>query len=278
MKYPNACKACRGLSKKLAASLLALCLAAAPLAAQAEESALSSSAPTETQAPETEPSAAPEAEEEPSQQDGVEGEATPQPEETLQPEESQPEESHTEESQPEESPAPSESPAPTEEPASGEEAVELEEETYSAQPLLVTGGHATYMDGYGDGTFRPDNVMTRAEAAKVIYELLTAKPPVSSSSFSDVKSGQWYYTAVNALAQKDIVGGYGDGTFQPNAPITRVEFLKILCVCMGTTSGGSVTFNDVSSGHWGVPVHLHRRGQRLGQRLRGTAPSARTTT
>ena len=66
-----------------------------------------------------------------------------------------------------------------------------------------------------------------------------------------MKSGQWYYTAVNALAQKDIVGGYGDGTFQPNAPITRVEFLKILCVCMGTTSGGSVTFNDVSSGHWG---------------------------
>ena len=255
MKYPNACKACRGLSKKLAASLLALCLAAAPLAAQAEESALSSPAPTETQAPETEPSAAPETEE-PSQQEGVEGEATPQPEEIPQPEESQPEtsqaeESQTEESQPEESPAPSESPAPREEPASGEEAVELEEETYSTQPLLITGGHATYMDGYGDGTFRPDNVMTRAEAAKVIYELLAAKPPVSSSSFTDVKSGQWYYTAVNALAQKDIVGGYGDGTFQPNAPITRVEFLKILCVCMGTTSGGSVTFNDVSSSHWG---------------------------
>ena len=99
---------------------------------------------------------------------------------------------------------------------------------YGALPLLallVTGGHATYMDGYGDGTFRPDNVMTRAEAAKVIYELLAAKPPVSSSSFSDVKSGQWYYTAVNALAQKDIVGGYGGGTFQPNAPITRVGFL-----------------------------------------------------
>lgn len=252
----------RYTAKKIAALLLALQLASVPAALAAaggespapgtgqEETALESSlsslvgeepvssqpmeeAPAESQAPQATPSS----------------EATPAPESTESPEGTgSPESTES----PESSPAPEGTPAPTQEPEEcSQELEENQAQVFEAGSLLVTGGHATYMEGYGDGTFRPDRTMTRAEASQVLYQLLAAKPPVSGTAFDDVPSSQWFYTAINALYQKGVVGGDGSGKFYPNDPITRVEFLKMLCICMGVTGTGSVTYDDVSSDHWG---------------------------
>ena len=258
----------RKTAKKILALALALQLAAVPAALAAEStgssqpvasvsSALESSSETgtgsESSRPLEEVSGQPTAAPAP--------EATPAPEETPAPEASE---------APAETPAPTQEPAPSEEPGgeedSGEEPAEdetaedelsqsLEEsqlQVFDAGSLLITGGHATYMSGYGDGTFRPENSMTRAEAAKVLYELLAAKPPVSGTNFDDVATGLWYTTAINALYQKGVVGGDGSGNFYPEDDITRVEYIKMLCVALGiTATGGSVTYNDVPRDHWG---------------------------
>ena len=79
---------------------------------------------------------------------------------------------------------------------------------------------------YGDGTFKPNNRITRAEIAQILYKALGLDEYVKH--FEDVKAGAWYYDAVTALATVGIVNGYPDGTFQPNANALRSESAQII--------------------------------------------------
>lgn len=151
----------------------------------------------------------------------------------------------------EESSLPSESSTAEDGEASQQESSSLEdseEDTFAAYPLLVTGGHAAYMHGEAGAMFYPSRAMTRAEMAAMLYNLLAAKPPVTESNFEDVDSGDWYYTAVNALAEAGILSGYGDGTFRPGDTVSRAEFVAALCQCFQMEAGSS-DFSDVE-GHW----------------------------
>lgn len=260
----------RKTAKKILALALALQLAAVPAALAAEGTGSSQPAASASSALEPAPETETGGEgSQPLEEGEVSGQPTaiPAPEGTTAPEETPaPESSEV----PAETPAPTQEPVPSEEPGGEEGSVEensedetaeeelsqnLEEsqlQVFDAGSMLITGGHATYMGGYGDGTFRPENSMTRAEAAKVLYELLAAKPPVSGTNFDDVATGLWYTTAINALYLKGVVGGDGSGNFYPEDDITRVEYIKMLCVALGiTATGGSVTYNDVPRDHWG---------------------------
>lgn len=173
----------------------------------------------------------------------------------------------------EESSLPSESSQEEGEEASQQESSSLEdseEDTFAAYPLLVTGGHAAYMHGEAGAMFYPSRAMTRAEMAAMLYNLLAAKPPVTESNFEDVDSGDWYYTAVNALAEAGILSGYGDGTFRPGDTVSRAEFVAALCQCFQMEAGSS-DFSDVE-GHW--PKNISRRPPPLdGSAGLRTAPS-----
>ena len=147
---------------------------------------------------------------------------------------------------------PSSSEEPVEEstlPEEGEETLENEAKTFQASELLVTGGHKAYMHGESGRKFRPDANMTRAEVAQMLYNLLAAKPAVSSSVFSDVSLSSWYGVAVNTLAKLGALNGYADGTFDPEAPITRAEFVKVVALCFPMKTG-DIPFPDVSEKHW----------------------------
>ena len=88
---------------------------------------------------------------------------------------------------------------------------------------------AGFISGYPDGTFKPDNAITRAEFLKIITSVLGLAPASSSSSsFSDVSSEDWFFGYIMAAVEKGIVSGYPDGTFKPNNPITRQEAAKIV--------------------------------------------------
>lgn len=90
---------------------------------------------------------------------------------------------------------------------------------------------ATYklLSGYGDGTFRPDNVITRAEFCAMLANILALDlPPVSQSVFFDVGTSDWYAPAVHAMFEKGLLAGYGDGSFQPNNAISQQEIVRIL--------------------------------------------------
>ncbi len=96
---------------------------------------------------------------------------------------------------------------------------------------LNTTDHVSYIIGYSDGTVKPNAGITRAEVATIFFRLLTdgARERFWSetNAYSDVAAGSWYNIAVSTLSNMGILGGYEDGTFRPNASITRAEFAKI---------------------------------------------------
>ena len=109
---------------------------------------------------------------------------------------------------------------------------------------LNTEDHFSYVVGYpvdhrtGLATddvdlwpVRPEAGITRAEVATIFYRLLKedVRDRVTSdvNDFSDVASGDWFNVTVSSLAQMGVIAGYEDGSFRPNAPITRAEFAAI---------------------------------------------------
>ncbi len=117
-------------------------------------------------------------------------------------------------------------------------------------PKLKTAEHISYINGMGNAMFSPGGSLTRAQAATILYKLLDSKERGPyACSFSDVSSGAWYAEAVMTLASDGIINGYTNGTFRPNDPVNRAEFVKMLVVLTGVT-GSEISFSDVSATYW----------------------------
>ena len=121
-----------------------------------------------------------------------------------------------------------------------------------------TDDHYSYLIGYADGTVRPNGKITRAEVATIFFRLLDddtrAKYWSSKNDFSDVSADKWYNNAVSTLSRMGVIGGYADGTFRPDAPISRAEFAKI--AVSFTQNNGSAVYNyftDVKTTDWFAP-------------------------
>ena len=84
-----------------------------------------------------------------------------------------------------------------------------------------------YVNGYEDGTFRPDNSITRAEFVKLVnkYFGFNNKEDIK---FSDININDWYYNDICIASKAGYINGYEDKTFKPNKTITREEVSKIL--------------------------------------------------
>lgn len=80
--------------------------------------------------------------------------------------------------------------------------------------------------GDEQGLFHPEQNLTRGELASLLATLLRLSPK-SDGYFSDVAQGDWYAEAVNALYEGGLIAGYEDGTFRPDAPVTREELIAI---------------------------------------------------
>ena len=83
------------------------------------------------------------------------------------------------------------------------------------------------MSGTSATTFAPNDKLTRAMVAQVIYNL-EGTPAVSGTQFTDVAAGMWYTNAITWAAQNGLVSGYGDGKFGPNDLVTREQLAVIL--------------------------------------------------
>lgn len=84
------------------------------------------------------------------------------------------------------------------------------------------------MTGVSADTFSPESTITRAQMAQIIYNMEGGKPAKNPSSFKDVPTNHWSYKAVSWAKENNIVKGYEDGSFKPNAPITRQDAVAIL--------------------------------------------------
>lgn len=121
-------------------------------------------------------------------------------------------------------------------------------------PLPITlrrsSDHQKYMDGYEDGTFRPNAPLTRAELAQMLYAVIEERPekPVS---YPDVPETVWYCRAAGTLGALRLMGG---GLFLPEQPVTRAEcavvLAKVLWYEPGLEALPQRTFPDVPETHW----------------------------
>ena len=117
---------------------------------------------------------------------------------------------------------------------------------------LNTDDHFAYIIGYPDGTVQPNGQITRAEATTIFFRLLTDESREqfwsTSNVYPDVKAGQWYNNAISTMTKAGIVDGYPDGTFRPDAPITRAEMAKIISL-FAKLDKSERRFSDIA-GHW----------------------------
>ena len=115
---------------------------------------------------------------------------------------------------------------------------------------LRTDKHTTSMTGYGNGLFGPEDKVTRAQVAQIFYRLIKDNNVKITVNFTDVPDDAWYATAVNTLGSLGIVGGIGDGRFDPNRPITRAEFCVIATRFGKVVSTVENPFSDINAQDW----------------------------
>lgn len=117
-------------------------------------------------------------------------------------------------------------------------------------PALNKADHMAYIQGFPDGTVRPDANISRAEVATIFFRLLTEDTPATTKhTFSDMEDGAWYTEAVATLAALDIIKGRGNGCFDPGATISRAEFAAIAARFDSEIYNGPDLFPDIK-GHW----------------------------
>ena len=124
--------------------------------------------------------------------------------------------------------------------------------------ILPAETHTAYIFGYDDGTFRPDNNMSRAEAAAIFARLISEQKGEKisgKSDFADVKSSEWHSKFIGYIEKYGIIKGYDNNTFKPDENISRAEFVAMTVrfnSLFNDVKKGSYTvkYTDVASNYW----------------------------
>lgn len=96
-------------------------------------------------------------------------------------------------------------------------------------------GSRMVIDGKGDGSFGPESDITRAEFVAILVRGLGLKPENEASPFKDVKASDWYNGTISTAYSYQLINGLKDGSFHPNAKITREEAMVITAKAMTIT-------------------------------------------
>jgi len=121
-------------------------------------------------------------------------------------------------------------------------------------PYVPTADLGTpYTQGFPDNTFRPAQLLTRAEVAMMLFRLIEsdAKHLPQANRFIDVQVESWYAQAINYLTSRNVLTGYDDDTFRPENFITRAELTATMARFNEMIlTGGINSFTDVTDAHW----------------------------
>ncbi|MCR8843636.1 S-layer homology domain-containing protein [Paenibacillus sp. SC116] len=105
-------------------------------------------------------------------------------------------------------------------------------------------------DKAGTVTFHPKKTITRAEFLTIVTKLLYKEVTVTSKAeFKDVKPGDWHYKYIVKAKEAGIIGGFPDGSFKPNEPLTREQVAIIVTKAFKLKAQQASTFKDVPSTH-----------------------------
>lgn len=136
----------------------------------------------------------------------------------------------------------------TEQPAEGKSFSDIN--GHWAQAAIERAVQLEIADGYSDGTFKPNAVISRAEFAVMISRALKLNEQSSASSFADQKAiPSWAEEHVNRVVTAGLFGGYSDGTFRGSNNITRAELAVIIARAaqLDVKEAATLSFDDAAS-------------------------------
>lgn len=113
--------------------------------------------------------------------------------------------------------------------------------------MILAMNQKGIIKGYQDGTFKPDQRITRQHAAALISRAVTLPKTVKAKTFKDVSSKHTYAKEIQALQTAGIIQPDAKGNFYPEKLLTRGEMAKILAVAFSMTSKGPAPLRDVTS-------------------------------
>ena len=136
------------------------------------------------------------------------------------------------------------------------------------------------IDGYTDGSFKPQTQLNRGQAAKIICNLIlgpttAAELHATAAPFSDVPADNIFAGYITYCANKGIIGGYADGTFRPTGTLTGYAFMKMLLGALGydaNTEGYNIP------GSWSIQVAKQAIGIGLNKGLKDTFDGTKPVT
>jgi len=146
----------------------------------------------------------------------------------------------------------------TEEEAPKEEAAEDLSIPAQSAPITL---HTAYAKGKGGARFAPREVLTRAEAASLLAGLFSGgTDSTAAADYPDLPRDAWYTGPISWMCARGAMEGYGDGTIRPESPITRAEFVTLMCAFFQAEPSAQ-RFSDVPSGHWAASAISAAAGQ-----------------
>ena len=109
--------------------------------------------------------------------------------------------------------------------------------------------HSAYLKGYGNGLFKPDKEITRAEMATILSRVITREAVTNAPHFTDVNPSHWAAKAIAQTAVMGLMKGYPDGKFRPEQPITRAEAAKVISLLTTAPQVKGAGYTD-TTGNW----------------------------
>ena len=165
---------------------------------------------------------------------------------------------------------------PVEEPTAIYSDIDIGHPEYVAIKYMSENG---IISGYPDGTFKPDNLINRAEALKIILEANKIIDPAyikdnsmggasfaeNSLPFTDIYKSLWYYPYIKKGLEEEIINGYSDGTFKPSQTVNRAESFKMAMesdkiILPEVTEN---PFADVYKDQWFAPYFLEAKNREI---------------
>ncbi|MBD2528026.1 DUF1565 domain-containing protein [Nostoc flagelliforme FACHB-838] len=107
---------------------------------------------------------------------------------------------------------------------------------YWAKTYIEALASQNIIAGFPDGSFKPNDPVTRAQFATIVTKALTPPSKRAAIKFKDVATNFWAYAAIQSAYQSQFVSGYPDGTFKPQQEIPRVQVLVALANGLGLTA------------------------------------------
>ncbi len=129
--------------------------------------------------------------------------------------------------------------------------VEKDRWSYKAIMYLSQKG---ILNGYEDGTFRPEDPLTRAELATIISRYMLSTASNKHLTFTDLDNNYWAKDAIDEVVRKGWMIGYSDGTFLPDANITRAETATTVNRTLNRVADDDAVednvFTDLNRNYW----------------------------